>query len=194
MTVGTNDPSLSDHLKAFIKTDGAMVVGIIGEGSSRELSAMWESPFENDTPGSAFSKVSGLLQAGKMGMEKGTTSKSTLNTTQVWSGTLPLSFTLVLELYAVSDPYSEVLAAVVELEKAASPQLNEMTPFGRRPESEIGLSVGRQIIYPECVITSISKQLDGPVSRDGYPLRAQVNLQLQTIATINSSDIPATFG
>ncbi|MGP9633792.1 hypothetical protein ACT3R7_12065 [Halomonas sp. AOP43-A1-21] len=192
--VGTNDPTISDHLKAFIQTPDALIVGIIGEGSSRELTALWESPFENDTPGSMFSKAGGVLQAGHVGgLGEGMTSKSTLNTTQVWSGTTPHNFNLVLELYAISDAYTQVQAAVLELEKAVAPELNEITPGGRIPP-QVSLNAGRQIIYPECVITNVSRQLDGPIGRDGYPLEGSVTIQLQTFTTVNQSDIPATFG
>lgn len=194
--VGTNDPTISDHLKAFIQTEDAIIVGIIGEGSSRELTALWESPFENDTPGSMFSKQGGLLQAGALegiGIEGGQTSKSTLNTTQVWSGTTPHTFNLVLELYATTDAYREVQAAVIELEKAIAPEMNEVTPGGRIPP-QVSLNAGRQIIYPECVITNVSRPLDGPIGRDGYPLEGSVTIQLQTFTTVNQSDIPATFG
>lgn len=195
--VGTNDPTLSDHLKAFIQTDEAIVVGVIGEGSSREITALWESPFENDTPGAFFSKQGGLVQAGALegiGIEGGQTSKGTLNTTQVWSGTTPISFNLVLELYAVSDAYREVQAALIELEKAISPELlNGVTPGGRIP-TQVTLNAGRHIIYPKCVITNVSRQLDGPISRDGYPLRGSVSVQFQTLTTVNKSNIPATFG
>jgi hypothetical protein len=187
--VGTNDPTLSDHLKAFIQTKDALVVGIIGEGSSRELTALWESPFENDTPGSYFSKGAGLAQ-----IETSRTSKGTLNTTQVWSGTTPHNFNLVLELYAVSDAFNQVQAAFIELEKAASPELlGGITPMGRIPAT-VTLNAGRQIIYPECVITNVSRQLDGPIGRDGYPLRGSVTLTLQTMTTVNQSEIAGTFG
>ncbi|GAA0576164.1 hypothetical protein ACFQH5_15115 [Halomonas salifodinae] len=185
--VGTNDPTLSVHLKAFIATGEEMVVGIVGEGSSRELTSLWESPFENETAGSYFSRIGGIVQA-----KTGLTSKSTLNTTQVWSGTTPLTFNLVLEFYATADPATEVLAAVAALEKAASPEMRESMPGGRVPDT-VALNVGRQIIYPECVITHVSKQLDGPISRDGYPLQAQVTLTLQTLASVNKSAISETF-
>lgn len=187
--IGTDDPSISPHLKAYLRREGGpTVVGIIGEGSSRELTALWESPFENDTPGSMFAKGAGLAQ-----IETGKTSKSLLNTTQVWSGTTPHNFNLVLEFYAVSDAYNAVQAAVIELEKCAAPEMNEKTPLGRIPQS-VTVRVGKQIIYPECVITSVSRELDGPISQDGYPLRGSVTLQLQTVTTVNQSDIAGTFG
>lgn len=193
--VGTNDPTISDHLKAYVRgEDGPTVVGVIGEGSSRELTALWESPFENDTPGSMFAKMGGIVQAGQLfGIGEGTTSKSGLNTTQVWSGTTPHNFNLVLEFYAVSDAYNAVQAAVIELEKMAAPELNNATPGGRIPPF-VTLRVGKQIIYPECVITSVSRDLDGPISVDGYPLRGSVTLQLQTKVTVNQSEIAETFG
>ena len=193
--LGTNDPTISNHLKAFLRREaGPTVVGIIGEGSSRELTALWESPFENDTPGSMFAKAGGIVQAGALGgVGEGMTSKSTLNTTQVWSGTTPLNFNLVLEFYAISEAYNAVQAAVIELEKMAAPEINKATPGGRIPQS-VTLRVGKQIIYPECVITNVSRDLDGPISQDGYPLRGTVNLQLQTKTTVNQSDIAGTFG
>lgn len=187
--VGTNDPTLSDHLKAFIQVNETdLVVGIIGEGSSREVTALWESKFEQDTPGSYFSKVGGIAQ-----VTTGQTLRQSINSTQIWGGTTPHTFSLMLELYAVSSPYTEVLAAVVALEEAQAPEMGENIVTGRTPPS-VSLNVGRQIIYPECVITNVSKQLDGPISHDGYPLQAQVTLQLQTIGTVNQSEIPATFG
>ncbi|NOG32881.1 hypothetical protein HLB35_15915 [Halomonas sp. TBZ9] len=195
--IGTDDPTISPHLKAYLRREnGPTVVGIIGEGSSRELTALWESPFENDTPGSMFAKLGGIVQAGALegvGVEGGMTSKSILNTTQVWSGTTPHNFNLVLEFYAVSDAYNAVQAALIELEKMAAPEINEKTPGGRIPQS-VTIRVGKQIIYPECVITSVSRDLDGPISVDGYPLRGTVNLQLQTQTTVNQSDIASTFG
>lgn len=195
--VGTDDPTISPHLKAYVQREGGpIVVGIIGEGSSRELTALWESPFENDTPGSMFARMGGLIQAGAfqgVGVEGGSTSKSGLNTTQVWSGTTPHNFNLVLEFYAVSDAFTAVQAAVIELEKCAAPELNGATPGGRIPPT-VSLCVGKQIMYGECVITSVSRELDGPISRDGYPLRGTVTLQLQTQTTINQSDIGSTFG
>ena len=193
--LGTNDPTISNHLKAFLRREaGPTVVGVIGEGSSRELTALWESPFENDTPGSMFAKAGGIVQAGALGgVGEGMTSKSTLNTTQVWSGTTPLNFNLVLEFYAISEAYNAVQAAVIELEKMAAPEINKATPGGRIPQS-VTLRVGKQIIYPECVITNVSRDLDGPISQDGYPLRGTVNLQLQTKTTVNQSDIAGTFG
>ena len=132
--------------------------------------------------------MGGLAQ---MGSDR--TSMTTLNSTQVWGGTTPLNFTLTVEFYAVNNAYNEVQAAVIELEKAASPELNAISPWGRVPE-QISINVGRQIIYPGCIITSVSKNLDGPIGRDGYPLTGEVQLQIQAIGTVNKSDIPSTFG
>ena len=84
-------------------------------------------------------------------------------------------------------------AAAIELEKVVAPEIFGATPLGRIPH-EVTLNAGRQIIYPDCVVTNVSRQLDGPISRDGYPLRGSVTLTLQTMATVNSSDIQSTFG
>lgn len=191
-SVGTDDPTISDFLKAFIQlpdeVGGELVVGIVGEASFREVSALWESPFEQDTPGSFFAKTGALAQ-----IATDATMRTTLNSTQVWGGTTPHNFTLMLELYAVTDPKREVLDAVAALEKAVAPELSHMLPVGRIPPT-VAVNVGRKIIYPQCVVTSVSTPLDGPISYDGYPLQAQVSVFLQTIGTVNQSEIPNTFG
>lgn len=38
-------------MKVYILSSEDMVVGYIGEGSTAELSSMWQSPFENQSVG-----------------------------------------------------------------------------------------------------------------------------------------------
>ncbi|MCV6588712.1 MAG: hypothetical protein OIF57_06745 [Marinobacterium sp.] len=188
MAVGISDPGVSQHLLAYIQGPPGTVVGLIGEGSSRQLTANWESPFEQDSAGSSFERMGGLIQTAT-----GATSKGTLQSTQVWNGNQPHTFTLVLEFYAWADADVEVKQAIIMLEQMASPEVNFATPFGRAPQL-VSLQSGRMIMYPECHIEITETSIDGPKDSAGNPLRATVNLTIETKAMLNASDIQNTFG
>ncbi len=186
--VGNNDKSVSDFLKAWIKQGEIVVVGIIAEGTSKELQSNWEQPFAEDSLGSMFRKFGGALQAMTQ-----RTSQTTFNTKLVWMGNLPHALNLVLRFYALSDPKAEVEDPIRELEKMASPDLNQVLPGGRIPQY-VTINIGRKVIYPECVITGISIPLDKECSKDGYLIRADVAMQIQTSQMLNRSDIDPTYG
>lgn len=187
MAVGINDQSLSKHLLAVIKGSSQTVVALLGEGATRSLSANWESPFEQDNAGGVWEKTGGVVQAWF-----GATSKSTFNSTQIWNGNVPHTFDLPLIFYAINDAYSEVQAAIIALEEMMSPEVNSAMPWGRVPDLT-ALSVGRMILYPECHIIDVSTDISGPKSKDGYPLRAEVTLTVQTKTMLNKSDIIGSF-
>mgnify|MGYP001054250945 CR=1 FL=1 len=188
MIVGNADSRVSNHLKAWIKQASVVVVGVIGEGTTKELQSQWEQPFTDDSLGSMFRKAGGAIQA-----FTGLTSQTTFNTRLVWMGNLPHSINLVLRFYALSDARREVEEPIRELEKMASPDLNTALPAGRIPQY-VTLSIGRKVIYPECVITGVSVPLDKETTRDGYLVRADVALQIQTSQMLNKSEIDATYG
>ena len=208
--VGNNDSSISPYLKCWIKQGNTCVTGVIGDGTSKDLTANWQSPFEGDAIGSKHSKTGGLLQTDVIGEASGgrfstdgMTSITSLSSRQVWSGNQPHTFNLTLNFHALSDPKAEVEDAIQELEMMASPELKAMLPvggqtatgnsFGRVPD-EVWLNIGRNVVIGPCVITNISVPLDGPRSRDGYLVSAQVNVGIQSFETLNRSQIPATYG
>ncbi|WP_250208248.1 hypothetical protein [Escherichia coli] len=45
-------------MKVYILSSEDMVVGYIGEGSTAELSSMWQSPFENQSVGGLLGGIS----------------------------------------------------------------------------------------------------------------------------------------
>ena len=194
--VGLQDKSISNYLKAWIQQDDTCVVGLIGPGTSRQLQANWNSPFEQSSVGSAFEKTAGLFQ-----IVTGQTSKTTLNSTQIWEGNRPLLFNLVLMFYALSDPLQEVMLPLQELEKMASPEVNKVSPinllndrtFGRMP-APVSLNIGRTTIITDCVIESISTPLDKERNSDGLLIRAETTLSIQTKSMLNQSEIAKTWG
>lgn len=203
-TVGNNDPKVSQYLKCWIKQGNTCVVGVIGEGTAKELNANWNSPFEGDSVGSKFSKAGGVLQSGAItDSTSGLTSITTLSSRQVWEGNQPHAFPITLSLYALSDPKAEVEDALLELERMYSPEVNALSPVGNpvgsanamgRVPSSVMINIGRNVVWKGCVIESLSIPLDGPRSGDGYLMKADVQLTIQSEAMINRSQIASMYG
>ena len=207
--VGNNDTAVSPYLKCWIKQGDTCVVGVIAEGTSKELTANWQSPFEGDAVGSKYNKVGGLVQTDVSGeafgdewSTKGMTSITTLNSRQAWTGNQPHTFNLSLQLYALSDARAEVENAVMALEQMMAPELSAVIPvgsetatgnsLGRVPDRVI-LNIGRNVIIGPCVITSLSVPLDSPRSNEGYLVSALINVGIQSYEMLNRSQIPSTY-
>ncbi|WP_163836768.1 hypothetical protein [Spartinivicinus ruber] len=188
--VGLNDSRISPYLKCWIHQHTTLVVGAIGEGTSKEFSATWSSPFETDSLGAqeTVQKTAGLTQS-----LTGLTSVTTLNSQQVWEGNQPHQFSITLQLYALVEPKNEVEAAIQALELMATPDVDAIMPLGRKPES-VWINIGRNVICGPCIIESLQVPLDGPRDKNGYLLEAAVQLSIKTEKMLTRGDIPATYG
>jgi hypothetical protein len=65
--------------------------------------------------------------------------------------------------------------------------------MGKVP-SRVSVNIGRCFIWPECVLLGVQTPLDKEKNKDGYMVRADVNLQIKTLSMINQSQISSTFG
>ncbi|MCX5827669.1 MAG: hypothetical protein NTV58_06675 [Deltaproteobacteria bacterium] len=205
---GNADPKVSPFLKAWIAQPddkskiSVLVVGLIGQGTSRSLQANWNSPFEQSNLGGMFEKAGGLLQATT---EK--TSVTTLSSTQIWEGNRPNTFNLTLSFYAINDAFREVMEPLRELEKMMGPDISagkegdgaikeflaNAKPLGRIPLPVI-LNIGRRMMIPNCVIESMSVPLDKERTKEGYLVRADVTLSISTKVMLNKENIAKTWG
>ncbi|EPG3759307.1 hypothetical protein R4R06_003126 [Escherichia coli] len=185
---------ISPLMKAYIKSSEDMVVGYIGEGSSAELSSLWQSPFEDKAMGSMLGAISEATSAltGVAQVISGRTTKSRLNSTLVWEGQQPPEFTLVLDFLAMSNAKTEVNDAITTLLKMASPELNDVALFGRIPEA-VTINIGRNVMLTNVVIKSVSYQLDAPRTSEGYFTHNTVTLQCSGNTSINRSNISSVF-
>lgn len=185
MIWGNADPNIDQFsLCAWIIGATDTVLGVIGEGTSKEIVANWESPFEDSSLGSMFKKVGGAVQK-----ITGKTSLTTLASTQVWGGNEPYLFDLVLKFYALANPWAEVEGAILALEKMMAPEVNMVMPGGRVPQPVI-IHVGANTIVQECYLKNMSIPLDKERSHGGgYLMRTDVNLQVGTIKMVNRSDL-----
>ncbi len=186
--VGNNDSRVSEHLKAWVMQNDTSVCGVIGEGTTREVQANWNSPFEEDSIGGKFQKIGGVFQ-----FATGMTSKGKMASQQIWEGNRPHVFNLVLKFYALYDARREVMDALRALEEMAAPEVNDIAPGGRIP-LPVAINIGRVALYPECVITAVSTPIDKEKTRAGDLVRAEVTLTIETLTMLNKSDIIRTFG
>lgn len=197
--VGNNDPEVSPYLKIWIAQGSTCVVGVIGEGTSKEITANWDSPFGEDALASQYRKIDGGLQivTGAVGEAlggsgAGVSTRTATQTTQIWSGNEATAFTLVLIFYALADAKKEVVDAIQALEEMASPNFIAMGAASQEP-GVVTLNIGRKLIIKDCVIKNISAPLDGPRTQNGYLARAEVTLQIETKAMQSRADVTGSY-
>ena len=206
------DTSLSKHLKCIIKQDQVSVVGKLPEGYTTNLQHNWISPFEQDTAGSVFPKVSALIQA-----TTDTTSKGRLNTFLTWEGSEPRTVTIPLFFEAEKDPEREVQQAVIQLEKMSAPKfartmesvqsittdlsfdkqsakavadyISSTNITGNQIPKMIAINIGRNLMLKNCVIESVEREDPMIYSQDGLPLQMSVTLVVKTRTTLDTTDI-----
>lgn len=181
--LGNADSTISPSLKAWISAGSTMICGVIGEGTTVDLQASWDTPF-NDVVGSKVGSINGALD-----ISTGRVIQTEIATTQVWAGNRPLSINLVLELYALHNPAKEVEAAINQLRQMATPELSNSSPLGRSPD-RVMLNLRRKLILDDCVIESISEPFDEVVDGNGDRIKASVTLAISTTTTLSKSDLP----
>jgi len=199
--IGNLDKSVSNHLKCWIQQGSTTVVGIIGEGASKSLQANWDSPFEGDSAeSSSASKIVGLGQSLTIDAGGTMTTITVLNSKQVWNGNQPTTLNVPMMFYALHDPLSEVVEPIKALERMISPQLEARNPIGDtdnlvpgRTPGTVVVTIGRHTMYSSCIIEGVDFPLDMPVDSNGHWLSANVDVQIQTHAMINQSQVNGIY-
>jgi hypothetical protein len=201
---GMRDKRISPYLKAWIMQGNVCVVGLIGSGTERNIEAQWDAPFTNDTLGEmpGFQKFAGLIQSGAPNpIMEGRTSRVTLNSVNVWTGT-EQTISLTLKFMAFSDAKQEVMLPVQALEEMASPEVMRTVPIdlaqgfsgiGGRVPDRVMVNIGRNAIFPNMVLESVSTPLDTEKDKGGNLVRATVSISLKPFQMLNKSEIGDTF-
>ena len=211
---GCSDNSLSQHLKCYIQQGLVTVVGKLPEGYSKSLQHNWNSPFEDDSPGSIFQKAGAALQ-----LTTGKTMKGFLNSFLTWEGSEPMQLSVPLFFEAENNPENEVRQAVRHLEMMSSPTFSEgikalvdspsikgaielaTSKFKDAKKGEIAnripqgvsVNIGRRLLLQKCVIESI--EIEDPMiySSDGLPLQLTCTMNIKTRSTLDTTDIMNTY-
>lgn len=152
------------------KTDGPMVVAPPSD-ASLELSANWQSPFEQSGAETRAPAITALLQSGAVGplaqvlgqgsgdgvlsrlaqsvsefsqSAQGRSGMTKLNSTQVFTGAAPIKITLTLQFRAFDDPDAEVIEPVDQLAKWCLAR--QLAPNGALVSLVQGLRDGQGVI------------------------------------------------
>ncbi|MCP4752650.1 MAG: hypothetical protein GY866_17325 [Proteobacteria bacterium] len=211
---GCMDNTLSDHLKCIVKQGDIAVVGKLPEGYSSSLQHNWESPFQDDSPGSIFQKGSAMLQ-----VFTGKTMKGFMNSFLTWEGSEQKSLNIPLFFEAEHDPDREVRRAVNYLEAMSSPRFSQEVKdlvdnassdaalnlvmsklsgakkgeLGNRIPQTVSIKIGRNVILRKCVFETVDVEDPMIYSSDGLPLQMTVTLPVRTRSTLDATDILASI-
>lgn len=202
-----------------------------------EQSANWTSPFEQQTPDARFSTFSSLLHVGgldsvlnalmkvapgsqsvlggaqeQLSSMTGRSSMTKLNSTQIYSGSPPLSISLTAHFRALKDPWKEVDRPVNQLMSWAFPEelaaagiatnaLNQMAAGGSISVDSVMRtiypSVGPSIVglrykgkdFCPMVIERVSKPLDSPIDQNGQTIITSVQMTISSLTAIDRIDL-----
>lgn len=189
--VGVADPRLHESRKCWL-TDGETVVcGVYGSGTSMSVTANYKQPFESLTIGASGGVGEFLVSAGQVITQK--TIVSAMNTRQIWENNSPTQFAVELQLYALRDPETEVMAALRALEEFIAPDADAFLGVGNIAKP-LQLSIGRRVIYQYLVLNSISLPFDKETDSKGRFVRATVNLELSTLTMVTKSMLKKGYG
>ena len=174
--------------KIWIMQGDVQVVGYLGEGTSKEVVANWDTPFADSSLAAKYAKANGLTQIFLTDISL----QSTLNTMQVWTGNQPYTFNLVMKFRAIKDPKIEVEDAIHALEVMMAPDPVAHGVAMRTPQP-VTIDFGRRQILMECCIKSLSVPWDKEKNSEGYLIRADVALLVETMKTVTQTDLKNSY-
>ena len=187
--IGNQDKRLHFSRKCWLTDGWTTICGVYGQNTSMEISANWSQPFQDMTPGKVAPNVANALQA-----RGGATMIKAWNTQQVWEGNSPTRFNLELQLYALSDPYIEVMQPLAALESFIAPDVDEFWGGMGNIAKALQLNMGRMCIYQFLVLESISVPFDKETDLKGRFVRCTVNLSLSTMTMITKDMLKKGYG
>lgn len=188
---------ISDWHKIWIMQGDICVIGYIGEGTTREIVSNWDTPFADTSLESKFRLASGLVQAGS-----GMTAMTKLNSRQVWAGNQPYTFNLVMKFRAINAELQgyQVEKAIQALEIMIAPDIQagsvaglDTPSFNSRVPQPVDVNIGRQVLLSGCIIRSMSTAYDKEKDKQGFMIRADVSLHVETLEALTKTDLTTAF-
>lgn len=187
--IGNSDVRLHDSRKVWISDGDTTICGVYGPGTSLEITANWQQPFEDMTPGKALKTVGAGLQA----MTNQTFVKA-INSRQTWDSNSPSQLTVELQLYALRDPDIEVMQPLSALENFIAPDIDKFIGGPGEIAKALQVDIGRMAIYQMLVLNSVSIPFDKETDSQGRFVRCTVNLTLSTLTLITKDMLKKGYG
>lgn len=175
------------------------VEGWLPEEFSFSVESDWESPFAGNS--STFQQVLGAI---------GASARTSALSSQVWSGSSPVTLSLPMDFVAKSDAVSEVVNPVKLLMKMALPGetslggvlvldppgpafIDSVTAFRGVIDSsrgdDITVSIGSFLRLSKVIVRGVSCNWSGRMSVDGYPMQCRADVELRTFTAITKDQI-----
>lgn len=193
-----DDDGISEYNKCRITQNIAgtevTVVAYMTEECQLAFRALWESPFEGDSVGdvAAISKTASLVQS-----IDDKTSKTELNSQQVWQGNEPPELNLTLRFHAYTNAKTEVDDPIKYLSQMISPELEELVPIssdgiGGRIPADAAFNIGRKLQLV-MRISEVSFDVNAPKTNQGHYAYNTVTITAAPKKMINKSQVPNIF-
>lgn len=188
--IGNADPRLSDACKVWITDGSTTIVGVTGKGTTLDVSAQWNQPLQNMTPGNAAGEaLQGVAQ-----MLTGMTLVTALNTRKAWTGNEPTRFNVELLLYALKDTDKEVMQPLRALEYMIAPDVGDYFAFGGEIAKALQINFGNRIIYQHLTLDNLSVPMGGERDSQGRFVRCTVNLTMSTLTMVTKQMLKQGYG
>lgn len=187
--IGNTDRRLHDSRKVWISDGDTTIAGVYGPGTNIEITANWQQPFEEMTPGKALKTLGAVGQSAT-----GMTFVKAINSRQTWDSNSPTQITVELQLYALKDPDLEVMQPLAALENFIAPDVDYfLGGFGEIVKA-LQVDIGRMAIYQMLVLNSVSIPFDKETDSKGRFVRCTVNLQLSTLTMVTKDMLKKGYG
>ena len=142
----------------------------------------------------------------------GTSTRTTALSSQVWTGSSPVTLTLPIDFVAISNAAAEVIAPVKQLMKMALPEevnlagvttldppgpayIDGINAFkgvvdGSRGDN-ITISVGSFLRLAKVIIRSVNCNWSGRLSAEGFPMQCRAEVEARTFTAITKDQLEA---
>lgn len=187
--IGNIDKRLHDSRKVWISDGETAIAGVYGPGTSVEITANWQQPFEEMTPGKAMKTLGAVGQAAT-----GMTLVKAINSRQTWDSNSPTQLAVELQLYALKDPDLEVMQPLAALENFIAPDVDQFIGGLGEIAKALQVDIGRMAIYQMLVLNSVSIPFDKETDSQGRFVRCAVNLQFSTLTMVTKDMLKKGYG
>ena len=190
---------LSEYYRVRIKSTrlNDEVVAWMSETFSLNVESQWDSPFQDAATNKLGTTVRAAAQVAGVSFDNKHLSS------QVWSGSSPMTLTIPLEFVAESDVVKEVIKPINLLMKMTLPDTTRagfyippgpvIAGLGKHKGDQITITIGNFLVFTQVVMTSIESDYEMKMGVLGKPMRAKCNVTFRTFTTITKDELDKIF-
>ena len=181
------------------------VSGWMPEDISFSVQSDWDQPFQEGN-----SKTQAILSTA------GISTKLLSLSSQVWSGSSPVTLSIPLDFYAETNAFQEVVTPVQNLMQMALPDtatvgfaggatflvppgpisldaVNQAITQEGSSGDNIIISLGSFLRFSKVVVKSVTPSFSLKLSKEGHPMRARVEIEFSSFGTMTKRQLSTIF-